>query len=180
MKRSHRLFRFADAIRFRPVSAFFTVAIFCISMAAAKDTISDYFQRLAAPSFLEVPASQLLRHTKGNKLDVVDTKNGFLFIQGDGAQVSLEAALFRYSDGHPLIAVSYGELEVADFINIEFFLEKDGKIIPARQIAFPFPTNGGKLRFDLPRVGRTIIVKNPQGKTVAKITWNGASFVKEK
>jgi len=39
----------------------------------------------------------------------------------------------------------------------------------------------GKWRFELPRYGKTIVVRQPRsGKTLHKITWTGEKFVKEK
>ena len=166
-----RIFRFSSLL---------AAVLFSTWSAAAKDTISDCFLKLPAGSFLEIPASELLRKVTKNKQGILDTKNGYLLVEGDGAQVSLQAALFRLPDGHPLLAVAYGELELPDFTHIGFFIEQDGKMLPSRRIEFPFPADGGNLRFELPRIGRTIIVKNLRGKTVAKVTWNGYTFVKEK
>ena len=165
--------------RRHPLFVLIAVAVLTAGAAVAKDTISDYFLRLPASEFLEGTPAQLLGYIRTNRQGVLDTKNGYLVLQGDGAQVSLQVALFRFPDGGPLLAVSYGYLEEPDFTNLDFFIEQDGKMVLTHRIEFPFPPRGGRFRFQLPREGRTIIVKKSDGRPVGKVTWNGYKFVME-
>ena len=156
-----------------------SMGFFFAEPTMAKDSISDYFLRLPASEFLEGTPAQLLGYIKNNAQGTIDTKNGYIFFQGDGAQVSLQAALFRFPDGQPLLAVTYGFLEEPNFTQLDFFLEQDGKMVRTKRMPFPVPRDGSHLRFELPRTGRTIVIKNPSGRVLTRATWNGSCFVKE-
>jgi len=140
----------------------------------AKEGIADYFLRLPPSEFLEGTTAQLAdRARRGEPSGLLDTKNGYMFVQGDGAQVSLQIALFRFPDGSPLLAVSYGDLEEPDFTKLQFFKEANGRMIPT-QIPFPAAQNA---QFTLPKIGRTIHAKTKQGTISA--TWKKDRFVQE-
>ena len=146
---------------------------------AAAETVADYFLALPQQVFHEgTPAELLAIMKRGEGASVVDTKNGFLRLEGDGAQVSLQVALFRYEDKRPLMVVAWGELEEPDFTHLTLFEEKDGKLVVARRRIFPV-ADSSKLRFELPREGRTITVRDATGATVSKWTWKGDKFAKE-
>jgi hypothetical protein len=82
-------------------------------------------------------------------------------------------------------------LEGADSVQLQFFeLGADGKM---QQISRPIlpganiKNDPGKgyvkegWQFELPRKGRTILVRTPKGgKLLHKITWNGETFEKQK
>jgi len=57
-------------------------------------------------------------------------------LTGDGAQVSLQIALFRFEDKTPLLAISWGDLEKPDFTHVSFFTEKEGRMILAIDQSF--------------------------------------------
>ena len=99
-------------------------------------------------------------------------------LEGDGAQVSLQIALFRFKNKSPLLAVAWGELEQADFTHLTFFKEVNGKMILAERSTLPVP-DSGKHRFELPRFGRTVIVRDAQSKLLSKWNWDGEQFVRE-
>jgi hypothetical protein len=104
---------------------------------------------------------------------------------GDGAQPNFEIALFRYRGGRPLLALCQGELEGADSLFLDFFeMGSDGKMHKARRPIFPADDAGsdqGDWRFELPRQGRTVLLRNQKsGKVLRKFTWNGEKFVEEK
>ena len=107
--------------------------------------------------------------------------NGYISCTGDGAQPEFEVALFRYRDGRPLLAVCAGELEGPDSVYLDFFeLGSDGKMKKMRRSIFPVADAGndkGDWRFQLPREGKTILVRNQRsGKILRKLTWNGEKF----
>ena len=98
-------------------------------------------------------------------------------LTGDGAQVSLQIALFRFEDKTPLLAISWGDLEKPDFTHVSFFTEKEGRMILADRSILP-SLDSDKLRFELPQYGRTVLVRNHAGKTISKWTWDGKQFAK--
>jgi hypothetical protein len=112
---------------------------------------------------------------------VVDVPNGYLSCGGDGAQTAFEVALFRHRDNRPLIALCDGVLEGDDYINLHFFeLGPNGKFREISRKIFPVP-DSGKWRFELPRHGRTVLVRDLHGgKIRRKLTWNGESFQEDK
>jgi hypothetical protein len=106
---------------------------------------------------------------------------------GDGAQPSFEVALFRYRDGRPLLAVCSAELEADDsasaYVDLSFFeLGADGKMQETKPSIFPIAdSENDRLKFELPREGRTIVVRaRKSGKILHKVTWNGEKFQKDK
>lgn len=148
---------------------------------AGRMKVTDYFLRLPEKYFEAPPAAwlRLLRSPGGG---VYDPANGYLKCVGDGAQPSFEVALFRWRDDRPLLAVCSGELEGSDSKYLEFFeLGPDGKMRLAKRAIFPVKdgNEGGNRTFELPRHGRTVVVREG-GKVTHRLTWDGEKFAEEK
>jgi len=145
-----------------------------------KQTIGDYFLMLPNTEFLEgTPAELLNRALKGEPYGNVDIKNGYMEINGDGAQVSLQVALFRYENGEPLLAIAYGKLEEKDYTILKFYRQENGKLVEA-DIPFPLNKNlGNKQSFCLPRYGRLIEIMDAKYQPIAGALWNGTAFIRE-
>jgi len=149
--------------------------LFCsLGSLANAQSISDYFSRIPSQSFTEGTPGQLVNLAK-NGQGFVDPRNGFLRLDGDGAQVSLQVALFRFEDKSPLLIVAWGNLEEPDFTHLTLFREKGGKMVKANRNILPAADSEGH-RFELPRHGRTILIRNPAGRVISKWTWNGSEF----
>ena len=149
-------------------------------------SIVDYFLLLPDDALELRP-----RHWFYNETSV-DKKNGYLTGGGDGAQPSFEAALFRYRDGRPLLAVCQADLETDDdrCTSMQFFdLGPDGKMKKLDRTIFPVRDewDSGEqnkkyedFRFLLPRQGRTVLVRSAKTKKILhKVIWNGEKFVEE-
>jgi hypothetical protein len=154
-----------------------------------KTSIVDYFLLLPPDNF-EGPPSVWLKHIQSEN-NVIDKENGYMKSSGDGAQAEFEVALFRYRDGRPLLAVCSGVLEVADAVVLRFFeMGPDGKmdkirrtILPGADIKYDPDVGYEKddWQFELPRKGRTIVVRSEKTKKILrKFTWNGEKFQEEK
>jgi hypothetical protein len=151
-------------------------------------TIVDYVAQLPPHTF-EGTVEQTLSFIRHDGT-IIDKKNGYISCKGDGGQGDFEVALFRYSDRRPLIAVSTGSTDGENWTYLEFFAPGvDGKMRKMPSSIFPIADAGrtdsgevsGKWRFELPRYGKTIVVRQPRsGKILHKITWTGEKFVKEK
>lgn len=170
----------------------FTVVVvgLCLSLSLRgadekKMTVVDYFLLLPDKT-LEAPPRAWLGNAQ-----VIDKQNGYISITGDGAQPSFQVALFRYRDGRPLLALCSGELEGDDSVTLDFFeLGAGGKMHKASRRVFPigdrwssgeYESKYEDLQFELPRQGRTILVRSQKsGKVLRKFTWNGEKFVEEK
>lgn len=150
-------------------------------------SIVDYFLLLPDDTLETRP-----RHWLHNSV-VLDKKNGYMSVSGDGAQPSFEVALFRYRDGRPLLAVCQADLESDDprCVSVEFYdLGADGKMQKLDRKVFPVRDqwDSGEqnkkyedFRFILPRQGRTVLVRSAKTKKVLhKVIWNGEKFVEEK
>ena len=152
-----------------------------------KMTVVDYFLRLPKDA-LETPAQDWLQNCR-----VIDKQNGYMRCTGDGAQPNFEVALFRYRDPARagLLALCSGELEGDDSVTLDFFeLGSDGKMHKASRRIFPigdrwssgeYESKYEDLQFELPRQGRTILVRSHKsGKVLHKFTWNGEKFVEQR
>ena len=159
------------------ISPILWVIACCVSLCgfASSQTISDYFSRIPHQVFCEAKPAELLKLAQKGQ-GVVDTKNGYVRLDGDGAQVSLQIALFRYKDQNPLLVVAWGDLEEKDFTHLTIFQEQNGKMKVADRKLFPI-NDSKKLSFELPRQGRTIIVRKHSGEVSSRWTWNGTSFL---
>ena len=170
--------------------SFLIIALITVScsLRAADDkkmTIVDYYLLLPDKTF-ETPARDWL-----NNATMIDKRNGYMSVRGDGAQPSFQVALFRYRDGRPLLAICEGELEGDDSVTLNFYqLGKDGKMQTAPRKIFPIGdawSKGGEepqpqsWYFELPRHGRTVWLRSLKTKTILhRMTWDGERFIEEK
>jgi len=143
-----------------------------------KMTVVDYFLRLPDKT-LEAPPRAWLGNAQ-----VIDKQNGYISITGDGAQPSFQVALFRYRDPARagLLALCQGELEGEKSLFLDFFeMGSDGKMHKTRRSIFPVKDAGngqGNWTFELPRQGRTVLVRSLKTKKILhRVTWSGEKFV---
>jgi hypothetical protein len=162
------------------------ILLYCLALAAvaqpmqageAKRTVVDYYLLLPKDTF-EGPAADWLKFLRQPSCGLVDVKNGYMSCTGDGAQPSFEVALFRYTDGRPLLALCMGELEGDTPVYLTFYgLGADGKMHALPRDIFPVKDFPHRLRFDLPRKGRTIQVREAKsGRIRQRLTWDGEKF----
>lgn len=137
-------------------------------------TVYDYYMRLPNDYF-EIPLAQrkdLLDKRVGG---IVDLKNGYLFAQGDGAQPSLEVAVFKRKGQEDVIAVCHNEDD--ECVGFLYFYELKTGYQGVFRIPNLLPAKfNAKYTYKLPRVGKTITVKDAAGKVVHSYTWNGTKF----
>lgn len=171
-----------------PISVITAAILFCQALGVAdekKMTVVDYYLLLPEKTF-EAPARDWLQNAT-----VMDKENVYMSVTGDGAQPNFEVALFRFRDGRPLLAVCEGELEGDDRVIINFSrLGSDGRMEIAPRKIFPIedrwsggadePDLSRNWYFELPRHGRTVLVRSLKSKKVLhKVTWNGEKFVEQ-
>ena len=153
--------------------------------------VVDYFLLLPRDSF-EIPPADLLRFLKQPKCGLIDLANGYISCTGDSAQAPFEVALFRFRDGSPLVAVCWGDHSEESredartgLVFLDFFrLGADKQMHKVSRSTFPVADAGdrkGNWRFELPRYGRTVLVRSQQsGAILHELKWNGAKFQDEK
>jgi len=160
------------------------LAILSAPLARAADakrlTIVDYYLQLPDKTF-EGPAKDWLAFLRQPKCGTIDVANGYMNCTGDGAQSPFEVALFRFKDDKPLLAVCQGELEGKNSKFLAFYEPGfGGHLHEVKRSIFPIDNDKGYV-FELPRKGRTILVRSEKdNKLKAKYTWNGEKFVEEK
>jgi hypothetical protein len=167
-----------------------------------KASIIDYF--LLLPEEFEGPPLDWLGYmrTGGSHYvcdtkppsNVIDEKNGYMECDGWDAP-GFQVALFRHRDGRPLLALCSGEVEADDSVTssvyLHFFeLGVDKKMHEIKRSIFPIADSGydpdrgkekGNWLFDLPREGRTVVVRaRKSGRVLHKFTWDGEKFQAEK
>jgi len=143
---------------------------------AKRLTVVDYYLQLPDKTF-EGTAKEWLFFLRQPKSGMVDIANGYMSCTGDGAQPPFEVALFRYKDDKPLLAVCQGELEGKNSKYLAFYEPGfGGRMHEVKRSIFPIADEKGFL-FELPRKGRTIVVRTEKGgKLKAKYTWDGEKF----
>jgi hypothetical protein len=148
-------------------------------------SIVDYYLLLPEKTLETAPREWL------QNAQVIDKENGYMSINGDGAQPSFQVVLFRYRDGRPLLALCEGELEGDDSVTLEFFeLGADGRMHKVSRKIFPigdqwssgeYDSKYEDLQFELPRHGRTVLVRSLKTKkNLHRLTWNGQKFIEER
>jgi hypothetical protein len=147
---------------------------------AKRLTIVDYYLQLPDKTF-EGPTKDWFAFLKQPKSGTIDVANGYMNCTGDGAQPPFEVALFRFKDDKPLLAVCQGELEGKNSKFLAFYEPGfGGHLHEVKRSIFPIDNDKGYV-FELPRKGRTILVRSEKdNKLKAKYTWNGEKFVEEK
>jgi hypothetical protein len=163
-------------------------ALLCISVilltaivqaSAAEKDIVDYFLEMPWQDFIDISPSNLVKNTAGPGgfgNSFIDSHNGYIFFDGNGAQVSLRIALFRYANRRPLLAIAWGNYLEESFTHLSFYTESYGEMVPVGRAILPV-RDSGDLRFELPRKGLTLVVRNARGKVLSQRTWNRERFV---
>lgn len=142
-------------------------------------TVLDYFQRLPERYF-EVPEvrTEWLKH----KSTVVDIANGYLFLQGDGAQSSLFVCIFKKSDQQRIIAVHD---ESPDSNTLSFYTYHAGQWQDITSQVLPKDIDAAFLAVNadgaedtnfahnikMPRHGTTIVIENAEHKKTHELVW---------
>jgi hypothetical protein len=136
--------------------------------------IDYFFGALPPQDFTASAALDLLQIIKSGRGNIFDLPNGYMYLKGNGAQVSLQIALFLYENKRrPFLAIAWGNLGGADFTHLSFFNfnERDGRMVPANRAIFPVQ-DSDKIRFELPREGQTVKVLYSSGKVHSEWAWN--------
>jgi hypothetical protein len=136
-------------------------------------TVVDYYM-LLPQDYFEVPASSRKNLIDASGGGFVDKANGFLFAQGDGAQPSLDVALFKRKDGNYIVAVHSDATEETDGF-LDFYTWNGTKLVGVANL-LPKPFDP-KFTYKIPRRGTTISVSSVKGSKRYSYRWNGTKFI---
>lgn len=158
----------------------FTTQSFCITAQTIPSlNVKDYFLALPQKYFenTEKPNHEwMLPPRRGS---IIDLKNGYIFAQGDGAQVSIWVSLFKKKNGEHLIALQTTAGDTDVFTYLWFYFYKNGKWIDVTKQYLPIKHNE-RYVYQLPRAGQTIRVTTPKGKRLYDWEWNKEKFILKK
>jgi len=142
-------------------------------------TVLDYYE-LLPEKYFEANAEQrvewMLDPRRGA---IVDVKNGYLYAPGDGAQTDVYVCLFKKSDGSYVIAVKTHPADTNEYTRLDLYVFERGMLLDVSKKMLPVAVNE-KLKYELPRYGRTIQVKNKNGKSVYDLIWATDRFSMKK
>ena len=135
----------------------------------------DYYM-LLPKDYFEVPnREQLFKDMRGT----LDKKNGYLKMDGDGAQHGMELGLFKRTHGDYLLAAYLPPMDEPQ-VFLDFFKYENGKLVKqnwAKIMPVKFDEN---LLYKIPRTGTDIVVTKPNGKKLYVLKWNGEKFQRTK
>lgn len=160
-----------------------SILLMCLSTLAYADnkepSVVDYFQQLPERYF-ESPEVRTtwLKH----KSTIVDVPNGYLFLQGDGAQSSLYVCVFKKADQQRIIAV---HSESPDDNTLNFYDYRAGQwqditaqVLPQSMDEKFLTANADGAEdtnfahnLKMPRHGTTIVIENTEHKKTHQLLW---------
>jgi hypothetical protein len=136
-------------------------------------TVVDYYM-LLPQDYFEVPVASRKNLIETSFGGIVDKTNGFLFAQGDGAQPSLDVALFKRTDGSYVVLVHSDATEETDGF-LDFYQWNGTKLVRVPNL-LPKPFDP-KFTYKIPRHGTTISVASLKGTKRFSYKWNGTKFI---
>jgi hypothetical protein len=154
-------------------------------------TILDFYLFLPSQYFEfgyrakpDVVVQERVKYLKMQPANILDVKNGYLLMYGDGAQFSMSMAIFRRTDNSYLVTVVQGGEETqygkAIYSDIDCYLYNPQKrqLYAVPQDEFGIPR--GAVSFNLPHYGRTIHVQSYRNKKpLYDLFWDGKRFIKQ-
>ena len=136
--------------------------------------VVDFYMRLPARYFEHSMNSKERLDWAKLTSSVIDTKNGFMFIGGDGAQQSITVCLFKRSDNSYVIAVGDNNHDVFDPY-LDFYRYQNGKWRNVTRQLLPVRWNSN-WDYVLPRYGRTIHVHKKSHRKAYDLEWKDDRF----
>jgi hypothetical protein len=155
------------------------VGLFGAQLTAAQTaepcTVRDYYL-LLPDKYFEANREQRVKWMLDPKRGaVVDTKNGYLLAQGDGAQMSLVVCLFKNHDGTYTIGVDATSWEGDWYSRLNFYHYVNGTFVDVTKSVIPVALPEEHW-YELPRYGTTIGVANQKRRHLYDLAWNGRRF----
>lgn len=138
-------------------------------------TVLDYYRLLPNKYFEASEEERIKWMLDPRRGAIVDVKNGYLYAPGDGAQTCIYVCLFKKSDKSYLIAVKTHPPDTDEDTYLDFYVLKSGKLLDVTKTVLPVPVNE-ELKYELPRYGTTIRVRNKAGRRIYDLLWASDRF----
>ncbi len=139
-------------------------------------TVLDYYLLLPEKYFEANKEQRVKWMLDPGKGAVVDIKNGYIYAAGDGAQTAIDVCLFKRPHRLPLIAVKSHDPDTRDYTHLDFYEYKNGALVEVEKGVLPVKVNEN-FKYDMPRYGRTIEVRDQRGRKLYSLNWSGQRFV---
>jgi hypothetical protein len=149
------------------------------AQSSAPRTVLDYYLLLPEKYFEANKEQRVKWMLDPGRGAVVDIKNGYIYAAGDGAQTAIYVCLFKRQHGLPLIAVKSHEPDTSDFTHLDFYEYKNGALVEVKKGVLPVRVDEN-FKYEMPRYGRTIEVRDQRGRKLYGLYWSGRRFVLEK
>jgi len=165
----------------RTLSLFILVAL--LSGKAASTTVQtpqphtvlDYYLLLPKKYFEANDEERVKWMLDPRRGAIVDVKNGYLYAPGDGAQTDVYVCLFKKPDGSYLIAVKTHPPDTDEYTYLDFYVFREGTLLDVTKTVLPVNVKE-ELKYELPRYGTTIHVKNNSGRKIYDLLWASTRF----
>jgi hypothetical protein len=138
-------------------------------------TVLDYYL-LLPDKYFEANKEQRVKWMLDPKRGaIVDVRNGYIYAPGDGAQMSIYVCLFKKADGSYLIGVKSSYWEDIEYTDLDFYIYEGGGFLEVTKSVLPIAENE-ELKYEMPRYGTTVKVRNKRGKKIYELVWGGERF----
>jgi hypothetical protein len=143
---------------------------------AVPKTVLDYYLLLPDRYFEANKEQRVKWMLDTGRGAVVDIANGYIYAPGDGAQTSLYVCLFKKARGRAVVAVKSHPSDTHEYTYLDFYEYKNGALAEVTETVLPVEVNE-HLKYNLPRYGKSIEVRNRRGKQIYSLVWSGQRFV---
>ena len=149
---------------------------FSAAQSSTPRTVLDYYLLLPEKYFEANKEQRVKLMLDPKRGAVVDIKNGYIYAPGDGAQMSIYVCLFRRPTDSPLIAV---KSDFEELTSLDFYEYKQGALVEISKGVLPVKVNE-EFKYEMPRYGKSIVVRNQRGKRIYSLVWSGRGFTLQK
>ncbi len=150
-------------------------AITISAQTSGPRTVLDYY-KILPDKFFEADRKQRLDWMLDPKRGaIVDSKNGYLYAPGDGAQTDIYLSLFKKRSREYVVGVKYYAPDTQDFTYLEFYVYQNGSWTEVTKSVVPVKISD-QLKYELPRRGTSVSVKDKRGRQLYYLVWSGEKF----
>ena len=138
-------------------------------------TVLDYY-KLLPDKFFEADREQRLKWMLDPRRGaIVDSRNGYLYAPGDGAQTDIYLSLFKKQSRGYVVGVKYYAPDTQALTYLEFYVYQNGSWTEVTKSVTPVKISD-ELKYELPRYGTRVGVTDKRGRRLYYLVWSGERF----